>query len=212
MGGVSVLQAETNCAKWGTNKLFKRATPSHVMTCLAGRVSASAPRRDGGLPIHKAAEYTKQPEVITVLIDAGADPMARTSKYRSTPLHIASGYNIHKQKRPDLVKVLLANGANPNARDSDGWTPLHSPPWLRWDSPPGIVKALIDAGPDRHLRGKDGARPLDWASSKENRNILAAAGGVRTPKKTGGGTLGAVIAGAIAGTVAVRPVRIWRQP
>ena len=121
---VSALRAGTSCVKWGTPNYFNRATPIDVRACLAQGANADAPRRDGGLPIHKAAEHTQHPEVISALIDAGADPMARTTKYRSTPLHFASGYG-KKRKRLDLVSVLPASGVDPNTQDIHGETPLH---------------------------------------------------------------------------------------
>ena len=197
MGGAA-LQAQTNCKNWGSGSFFKRATPDDVEACLASGASVDAPRRKGGLPIHKAAEYSIDPEVLAVLIDAGADPMARTSKHRSTPLHIASGYNMHQKRRVGLVNVLLARGADPNAQDNDGWTPLHAALSLRWNAPLPLVEALLKAGADPNLRTKDGQRPIDWARGK-NRSALASAGGVRTPKQSGGGFLGAVIAGVATG-------------
>ena len=52
-----------------------------VKDCLAQGASANAPRRDGGLPIHKAAEYTEHPEVISALIDAGRSMDRLTTRY-----------------------------------------------------------------------------------------------------------------------------------
>ena len=174
-----------------------------VKDCLAQGASANAPRRDGGLPIHKAAEYTEHPEVISALIDAGADPMARTGKYRSTPLHIASGSG-KKQTRLGRVKVLLASGANPNAQDIDGETPLHRALGRAYgflESAPEVLRALVEAGADPNLMNERGESPMGWANSDRNRRILAAAGGER--KQNGGsGILGAIVVGATAGGVA----------
>ena len=45
---------------------------------------------EGGLPLHAAAESTRDAKVIALLIEAGADVMARTGdRLKDTPLHSA---------------------------------------------------------------------------------------------------------------------------
>ena len=63
--------------------------------------------------------FNQNPDVITTLINAGADVNAR-NKYGSTPLMYASGAN----QNPDVITTLINAGADVNARDKDGWTPL----------------------------------------------------------------------------------------
>lgn len=151
------------------------------------------------------------PELISGLIDAGADPMARTSKYRSTPLHIASKYG-KKQTRLDRLTVLLASGANPNAQDIDGEAPLHAALGRAYgflESSPEVLRALVVAGAGPNLRNKRGESPMDFADSDSNRRILAAAGGERT--QTGDGrVLGSILAGATQVLLRLHPVRVWR--
>ncbi len=69
-----------------------------------------------GLPLLMAIQ-SNEPQIVQMMIDAGADvnrPFART-----TPLirAIASGH-------PLIVRVLLAAGADVNQKDSSGFTPL----------------------------------------------------------------------------------------
>ena len=68
--------------------------------------------------MHRAAQYGRNPAVIEVLLDAGADPNART-KYGSTPLHRAAQHT----ENPAVIQALLDAGADPVAEDVFGKFP-----------------------------------------------------------------------------------------
>ena len=75
----------------------------------------------GETPLHysvggKYAHY-RNPAIIAVLLDAGADVEARTEQ-GETPLHWAAKYG-----NPAFITALLDAGANPKARDEHGMTP-----------------------------------------------------------------------------------------
>ena len=73
---------------------------------------------DGSTPLHLAAGFHPDPEVIGVLVAAGARPNVR-DRARETPLHQAA-----KRNRPtEIAQALLAAGASPRARDRQGRTP-----------------------------------------------------------------------------------------
>ena len=72
----------------------------------------------GQTPLHYAARFGANAEVITALVDAGAELEARTVD-RRTPLHLAAADSTH----PDIIIALCAAGADTTARDSDGNTP-----------------------------------------------------------------------------------------
>ena len=88
-------------------------------------------------PLHYAAGYNSNPDVVKALISAGAKVNA--TKDGLTPLHFAAGNN----SNPDVVKALISAGAKVNAT-KDGLTPLHYAAGN--NSNPDVVKALVNAG------------------------------------------------------------------
>jgi ankyrin repeat protein len=91
-------------------------------------------------PLHVAAEAGRL-EVARLLIDSGADVMARDEGDNATPLHWAA-QNGHLE----VVRLLLDRGADPNACDD-----VHERGPLGWavclhEFRPDAAQALIDAG------------------------------------------------------------------
>ena len=71
-------------------------------------------------PLHFAAQYARDPEVVDALLKAGADVNARDWA-KSTPLHLAlAKSSIGKE----IATILLKAGADGNARDDWGKTPF----------------------------------------------------------------------------------------
>ena len=60
-------------------------------------------------PLHKAAEHSESPEVIKVLLDAGANPKAK-ARYDYTPWFLIQG---HLEKSPFPHRESLLVHANP---------------------------------------------------------------------------------------------------
>ena len=144
-----------------TGDLFEAAesgTASEVKATLA----AGARTEDSldETPLHRAAEWNSNPSVITVLIEAGADPGARN--YAGfTPLHQATCCN----DNPSVITALIEGGADPGARNGDGATPLHLT--ARFDSNPSVIEALLKAGADPGARDDAGKTPFNYAKDNE---------------------------------------------
>jgi len=121
-------------------------------------------------PLHLAARWSK-PEVIEVLIDAGASLEAITEFNGQTPLHSAVGSG-----RVENIEALISAGANIESRCVKGGTPLH---WAAQFGSVLIVQKLIDEGAMLEARDRNGYTALHWAAKKgmpAKLRVLVAAG------------------------------------
>ena len=87
------------------------------------RAAPNARIENGRTPLHTAAGDNKTPEVVKVLLAAGADLEARDVQ-GATPLHMAAGFS----ETPEVVKALLDTGADPSTRAADGKLPVELVP------------------------------------------------------------------------------------
>jgi RNA polymerase sigma factor (sigma-70 family) len=137
-----------------------------------------ATARQYGLPIvswftalHRAA-YNGNSALAALLLDAGADPDART-RGGQTPLHVAALVD-----RPAIVAQLLAGGADPNVAADHGLTPLH---FAVIRDRRAIVTQLLSAGADGALPDRHGRTPLDWARLKGYEELVGLLDRQRSP-------------------------------
>lgn len=112
--------------------------------------------------LHSAASLGK-PELITLLLDKGADINAR-AKDGSTPLHLAV-----KRSHPAAVKLLFARGANPAAKDQEGNAPVHIAAEL---FTPDMLKVLVDMGTSVNARNSENWTPLHLAANRGKREVV----------------------------------------
>lgn len=110
----------------------------------------------GGEPLCLAIQHC--PEIVSTLLDAGADLSATFGHEGSQAIHTAGRY----AKNPDTVQLLLAAGADVNARDDDGWIPLHYA--ARCNHNLEILQVLIDAGANVNALTTHGVTPLHCAA------------------------------------------------
>ena len=132
------------CERWTRGHLvhyFRRAATVDVAQCLKAGASVTMRDRQGGLPLHAAAEATRDADVISLLVEAGADVMARTGdRLNDTPLHRAARHN----PNVDVAARLIDLGAELNARNADRWQPLHMA--AQANRNPAIADLLVERG------------------------------------------------------------------
>ena len=98
-------------------------------------------------PLFFSVKEDKDPQIIRLLIEKGADVNAPAEKERITPL-MAAVY-IGKQ---EVVSLLIEKGANVNARGENGITPLYV---AVAEGKADMVRLLLQKGADPHAR-------VDW--------------------------------------------------
>ncbi|MFC1596510.1 ankyrin repeat domain-containing protein [Planctomycetota bacterium] len=172
----SVLAGIAGCrnpiAEMETNEQFLEAITSEDVNAVkeliksGANVNARGWSPDAGLfgtveftPLHYAAG-SSSPEIVKMLLDAGANVHAKTHTLAGTPIGGAH--------HPEIIALLAEAGADVNAKDATGRTPLS---WRLYmssflsasDSRPGeSVQALIDAGADTT---EGGFTPLHWSAA-----------------------------------------------
>ncbi len=198
---------QADCKKWGKLLFFEKASPSRVRECLAQGASLSD-FREGFTPLHAAVfGRTPYPEVIDILIRAGADVSAHSQKStrESTPLHRAVLVALWNPERMWAVRMLLESGADVNARNMFGKTPLHHAVGVRAKRDTSdLAQVLIEAGADVNAITDKGESAMNMTKEPRVRRVLATAGGRNAPKKpktkSGLGALAAGLFGAVAAT------------
>lgn len=120
--------------------------------------------RDGSgwTPLHHAA-YRDHPEIISFLIDHGADPNA-VAEGECAPIHMVA-----TDGSPDAAKRLTTAGADPSLPDDSGATPLH------YAVLPGrteMVSFLLEAGAQPNMKNAQQQTPLDVAQRMGHEEIV----------------------------------------
>ena len=151
-----------DCEGWNTEAYFKSATAKDVTDCLRTGADVHALSTDGITPLFWAVRYGKDPNVIEVLLRAGADANQSTEieGATATPLLVAA----HKRRGVELMAILLGEGADPNLRGGhEGFSALHVA------AERGALESitlLLDHGADAVATDDRGRTPLQAASTQ----------------------------------------------
>ena len=160
------------CARWNTGSFFRVAPAGVVATCIeeGADVNARSEGRSnlaaGSTPLHFAAAWARDHEVVGLLVRAGADANARDEDGH-TPLHRAARMNGNAA----VTAALIDAGADVHAWTDDiinyhySWhgTPLHGAAGSNEN--PAVTAALLAAGANvnAHSEGDVGT-PLHQAA------------------------------------------------
>ena len=117
-------------------------------------------------PLHSAARYNINVDVLEYLVSKGANVNARKGDNQYTPLHCAAESNTNV----GVLKCLISYGADIHARSNGGHTPLHcaviSNPNI------GVLQYLVSQGVDIHARSNGGYTPLHHAIRNPDVGVL----------------------------------------
>lgn len=132
------------------------------------RTLVNAISSDGFSPLHLAA-FFGHPEVVSLLIDRGAD-VNRVSgnPMRVVPLHSALAHR-HADAVFRTAELLLSRGAEVNIEQVGGWTPLHQAVTHRLTD---LVKLLLTYGADPEVKAQNGKTPIEMALQSGDRELL----------------------------------------
>ncbi len=135
-------------------------TPQDVQAALEKGADVSERGFHGMTPLIAAAAFNQNPEVILLLLKAGADIEARDSEYGSTALVWAAFSNQNQEATSTLLKA----GADVNARTKDGGTPLTAA--ANGNQNPEVIMVLLNAGADAKVKDNSGKTAFDYARYK----------------------------------------------
>ena len=102
-------------------------------------------------------------ELLTQVLDVGADVNARGLPFDSTPLHKAIMHN-----RGESLSVLLQRGADVEARLHPVWRPLDMAISSRWTDDFSMLKPLLDAGANPNVIHHNGYTDLDLVTHRDS--------------------------------------------
>ena len=137
-----------------------------IRGCMEGSTAADWPGVDGSFTmLHRAARYTSNPAVVSVILEVGFDPNGKTDS-GWTALHYAARYNANSA----VSSILLDAGSDPNQSNNFGLTPLHLAVSVGNRT---VVSILLAAGADPNRSKNDGETPLHMAVEEVDRTVLS---------------------------------------
>ena len=112
-----------------------------------------------------------RPQIIKLLLAAGADPNAAGNRRRRGPLHYAAdGYIIgpawNPRRQVKTIGCLLEAGADIHGQDKNGATPLHRAVRTRCAE---AVACLFSSGADPTMKNHSGSTPFHLAVQNTGR-------------------------------------------
>lgn len=130
---------------------------------LSRHANVNVPDKMNRTPLHKAAEYfrnfnvIKGRKILELLLNAGANVEMQDSMGK-TALHY-----LVRDAGVEIVEILLNFRPNVNKKDNRGRVPLFNA--IAGENV-DVVKLLVDRGAELHVKSNDDSTPLHWACDK----------------------------------------------
>ena len=152
--------AQTMCDGWTLRAFWTGVDAATVRACISHGYSVDARSSvRKATPLHRAAAYSDDPEVIRVLVEAGAD-LEVMSRAGRTPLHSAARSN----ENLEVLRALLRYEPDVYAKNRRGRTPLHLA--ALYNDNPDIVEEIATVT-HVNVRSSAGETPLHSATRRE---------------------------------------------
>lgn len=136
---------------------------SRVAALLAESPELARMHAPDGFSALGIAAFFGQPEIVDLLLSAGADPnVPSRNAMQVTPLHSAVACR-DPASALRMTESLLARGADPNVQQQGGWTPLHQ---AAAHGRVEIVGMLLERGADPSASSDDGRTAADMAAER----------------------------------------------
>ncbi len=149
--------AQAPCDGWTTEEFWRAVDAATVRGCISRGYSVDDRATiNNETPLHWAAGFSDDAEVVSVLVEAGASLEAVSGNGR-TPLHYAARSNGNLE----VLRALLRYEPDVYARNDEGRTPLHLA--ALWNDNPGFVEELARVT-DINVRARVGETPLHSAT------------------------------------------------
>lgn len=105
----------------------------------------------------------KNPGILQILLDAGANPSTCGQQ------GVSELYTAAKDGDTEIVKYMLKNGTNPSIQTHYGWAPLH---WAASYGHVDCVKLLLEAGAEPNTVSDQRVTPLDLATQADQSIVI----------------------------------------
>jgi ankyrin repeat protein len=144
---------------------------------------ALKPGNKNGSVLMWAAMATSNPNIISALVDRGADINEVDPLFSGTPLTGAASHS----KYPEIIRELVKLGADLDVRVNNANTALMVA--AMYNTNPGIIEELLSQGADAEARNAQGQTARDLAIEYRNKTAIKALPVPATANKARGRTV-----------------------